>query len=157
MKAVAAIRTKKVFVEATPWHNGNVSASAFPLSHKGKIKLGKAWQWCVHTVADDAQSYRILVAFDAGKNQYWAWLGAIFGADQAVIARVELHSSHDGWHCHWKTGPLIDVPRGAVKAGGSREKRRGCQSNPISLSKSNVCGVAYRLFNVTGHSGESML
>lgn len=157
MKAVAAIRTKKVFVEATPWHSGNVSAAAFPLSHKGKIKLGKAWQWCVHTVADDARSYRILVAFDAGKNQYWAWLGAIFGTDQAVIARVELHSSHDGWHCHWKTGPLVDVPRGAVKAGGLREKRKTCQSEAIPLSKTNVCGVAYRLFNVSGHSGDLLI
>jgi hypothetical protein len=153
MKALAAVRTRKVFVDASPWHNGSVSNAAFPLSHKGKLRMGKAWNWCVHTVADADRQYRILVAFDPTKNQYWAWLGAAFGHDQALIARVELHSSHDGWHCHWKTGPIAEVPRGAVKASGKKELRRGCGEHQLTVTKNNACGLAYQLFNVDPPSG----
>ena len=149
MKALAALRTKKVLVSAGPWHSGNVTNSEFPLAHVSKLKLAKAWQWSVHVVADDAQKYRLLVAFDAGKSQYWAWLGAIFGNDQAIIGRVEFHHSHDGWHCHWKTGQLVDVPRGAVKAGGSKERRHPCNGAPPQVSRTDAFKLAYKLFNVS--------
>ena len=153
MIACAALRTKKVLVRSGTWAYGNVTKSEFPLSHVTKLKLSKAWQWCVHTVADADRQYRVLVAIEPGKKQYWAWLGAVFGDDQAVIARVEFHHSHDGWHCHWKTGELTDVPRGAVKAGSAREKRKDCSGDAMSLSRADAFGVAYRVFNVTPPSG----
>jgi hypothetical protein len=154
MDALAALRTPKLFVEATPWHNGPVSHAAFPLSHKGKIKLAKAWSWSVHTLEDGQRMYRLLVAFEPTKNQYLAWLGVAFGGDQAVVARVELHATHDGWHCHWKTGPLDEVGRGVVNGPFGRERRRDCGDHDIPIGKANAFGLAYRLFNVTPQVGE---
>lgn len=138
-----------MLVSTGAWHSGNITKAEFPLSHVGKLKLSKAWSWCVHVVADGAQEYRLLVAFEPGKNQYWAWLAMVFGSDQAVIGRVEFHASHDGWHCHWKTGEAVEVPRGAVKAPGLKERRRGCDGSPKSVSKVDAFGLAYKLFNVS--------
>lgn len=98
--------------------------------------------------------YRLLVAFEPAKTQYMAWLAVSFGDDQAVLARVELHHSHDGWHCHWKTGTLADVGRGYVNAPVGKERRRDCQDHSVSIGKSNAFGLAYRLFNVAPQRGE---
>lgn len=149
MNALAALRTEKVLVEVGAWQSGKIAKTAFPLSHvKTAVRLGKAWRWCVNKVADEDQQYNLLVAFEPGKQQYWAWLGAQFGDDQALIGRVEYHHSHDGWHCHWKTGPLVDVPRGAVKAAYPRERRHNCPGAASSISEADAFGLAFRLFNV---------
>ncbi len=150
MLALKAIRSPKLVVDTTGWNSGKIPKAAFPLSHvKSHHKLGRGWQWTVHTVTDEHRTYRVLVAFEQGKQQYWAWLGAEFGDDQAVIARVEFHATHDGWHCHWKTGAVHEVPRGAVKAVFPIERRRGCKGEPIGVTKADACGIAFRLFNVT--------
>ena len=148
MNALAAIRTEKTVLQAGSWQRGKIPASAFPLSHVKALRVAKAWHWCVQRVHDAHREYNLLVAFDPGKLQYWAWLGAVFGDDQAVIARVEFHASHDGWHCHWKTGDLVDVARGAVKAALPKERRHQCAGDPIAVSQADAFGVAYRLFNV---------
>lgn len=154
MDVLAALRTPKLFVEATPWHNGAISHAAFPLSHKSKIRLGKSWNWSVHKLEDGQRLYRLLVAFEPSKNQYWAWLGVAFDNDQAVIARVELHASHDGWHCHWKTGAIEDVGRGFVNAPYGKERRHDCGDHNVTVGKANAFGLAYRLFNVAPQVGE---
>ena len=148
MRGLSAIRTKKVLVSSGAWHTGAITHSEFPLSHVHKLRLSKAWNWCVVDAEGGGQQYKVLVAFDPGKRQYWAWLGAVFGSDQAVVARVEFHASHDGWHCHWKTGALVDVPRGAVKASGKGELRHGCSGDPPDVSKLDAFKVAFKLFNV---------
>lgn len=158
MSARTAIRSQKYLLEAGGWHTGKIPKAAFPLSHvKSHHRLGHAWQWCVHLVADEARRYRLLVAFEPGKRQYWAWLGAVFGEDQAVIARVEYHASHDGWHCHWKTGDITEVPRGAVKAPFPLERRQGCGTVALDITRSDACGIAYRLFNVSGAPEDGQL
>jgi len=68
-------------------------------------------------------------------------------------ARIEYHASHDGWHCHWKTGELVDIARGAVKAAGRAELRRDCGGKPLSISKNDAFGVAFQMFNVHSDSG----
>lgn len=159
MKALHALRTRKVIVEAGAWHNGKIPKAAFPLSHvKSHHKLAKTWHWCVHKVQDHDRCYRLLVAFEPGKRQYWAWLGAIYGEDQALLARVEFHATHDGWHCHWKTGEITEVARGAVKASFPAERRHQCSGLPLDVTRADAFGIAFRLFNVSGVSqSETML
>ena len=61
------------------------------------------------------------------KAQYRGWLGLVAGRDQALLARVEYHPSHHGWHCHLKLGELGKVVRGVVKETMMQhEKRRIC-------------------------------
>jgi hypothetical protein len=158
VKALSALRTEKVIVEVGPWHAGKIPRGAFPLSHvKTAHRLGKTWQWCVVQVADEQQHYNLLVAFEPGKRQYWAWLGAKFGADLALIGRLEFHESHEGWHCHWKTGPLVEVARGAVKAPYPKERRRTCEGDAIDVSKADAFGVAFSVFNVSPSTDGALL
>ena len=157
MGANGKLRTKKRVVSATTWGAGKVPSAAFPLAHTGPVSLGKAWQWCVYTLSDGTLSYRLLVAFEPAKRQFWAWLGVAFGTDQALIGRVEWHASHDGWHCHWKTGPLADVSRGSVKAGHPVDRRRQCKGEPRDLSKAVASSIAFTVFNVTGYSSAELL
>jgi hypothetical protein len=148
MNALRVIRSEKIVLHAGTWQRGKIPSSAFPLSHVKALRLGKAWHWCVQRVQDAEREYNVLVAFDPGKRQYWAWLGAVFGDDQAVVARVEFHATHDGWHCHWKTGDLVEAPRGAVKAPSPKELRHQCSGDPVSVSQADAFGIAHRLFNV---------
>lgn len=149
MRALQAIRSAKTVVESGAWHNGKIPKSVFPLAHvKSHHRLARTWHWSVHRVADRDREYRVLVAFEPGKRQYWAWLGAIYGEDQAVIARVEFHASHDGWHCHWKGGALSEVPRGTVKAAIPIERRHQCSGEAMDITRADAFGIACRLFNV---------
>ena len=157
MGATKNLRTAKRVVAETTWGAGKVPAAAFPLLHTGPISLSKAWNWCVYTLADSSYSYRLLVAFEPGKRQYKAWLGVTFGADQALIGRVEFHASHDGWHCHWKTGLVENVGRGAVKAPHSLERRRHCRGEARDLSKAVASSIAFNVFNVVGHDDTETL
>lgn len=78
MKALAALRTAKVLVKPGEWHTGNIAGSEFPLSHVKKLRLGKAWHWCVYRVADDARDYRLLVAFEPAKKSVLGVVGRGF-------------------------------------------------------------------------------
>lgn len=148
MKALRTLRTAKSVVDATGWGVGLVPKTAFPLSHAGPQRLGKGWHWCVYNLQDDHRGFRLLVAFEPGKLQYKAWLGVSFGSDQAVVARVEFHASHDAWHCHWKTGELDDVSRGVVTTHSGKERRHKCGGVGLTLNKDQATAVAFDLFNV---------
>ena len=122
---------------------------AFPLSKGHRYYLGSSWRWCVHELEGSDARYRLLVAFDAGKAQYQAWLALRDGRDQALIGRLEYHPTHRGWHCHYKRGPLSDVARGVVKDAGQREGCRGCDGgDPFAITENDGIGVAFRVFCV---------
>lgn len=122
---------------------------AFPLSKARSYALGSGWRWCVCELECLPNRYRLLVAFDQGKEQYQAWLGLQVGGDQALIGRLEYHPSHRGWHCHLKTGDLSDAARGVVKEPGRREKCKVCDENaPFGISEANGLAVAFRVFGV---------
>jgi hypothetical protein len=122
--------------------------SAFPLSKSDSYRLTGAWRWRVLRVSAEGVSFRLLVAFVPSKRQYQAWLGAEFGADQAVVARVEFHATHHGWHCHYRVGTLVDVTRGVVKDFRPRERVRHCPA-PMDFHQGNAMHIALRVFNVT--------
>ena len=89
--------------------------STFPLSRTHSYPLGSGFDWCICEAASANHAYRVLVAFDAAKAQYRAWLGLICDHDTKLLARLEYHPDHKGWHIHTKVGMLKDVVRGVVK------------------------------------------
>lgn len=147
MKALLAVRAAKVIADAGAWKVGKMPASAFPLSKSASYRLGGAWQWRVLQLLEQGRSYRLLVAVDPVKRQYQAWLGLEHGSDQALIARLELHASHLGWHCHLKTGDLDKVSRGVVKDCHPRERLKLCPGAK-AFDKDNALDIAFRAFNV---------
>ncbi len=91
---------------------------------------------------------RLLIAFNAGKRDYLAWLTLANGEDQAILARLEYHASHLGWHVHLKPKTVSKLSWGVVKQ--PREKLVDCNSDrDPALSKNDAEALAFRIFNVS--------
>jgi hypothetical protein len=148
VKALTAIRERKRIVETGEWTHGKMPRTAFPLSKSHSFALGSAWSWAVWRLAADGRHYKVLVALEPGKQQYQAWLGFESGADQALLARLEYHPSHRGWHCHVKKGELEDVGLGVVKHPNSREMVRLCKDENFEITLLNAFGLACQVFNI---------
>lgn len=90
---------------------------------------------------------RLLVAFHAGKEEYLAWLAIDTGTDLGLIARLEHHASHLGWHLHLKPDDLEKLSYGVVKQVGERLKK--CKgSSPAVTGKGGATALAFNMFNV---------
>lgn len=121
----------------------------FPLSKNRSVMLGSSWRWCISHIEAEGVRYRLLVAFNQGKEQYLAWLALQVGSDQAVLARLEYHPDHRYWHCHLKQGSLSEVARGVVKEAGRRERCWLCHAGgPLAVSELDALGIAFRVFGV---------
>ena len=155
MKTLAVIRGRKTVLEGGGWQSGKMPRTAFPLSKTHTFSLGNGWRWCVLELSDDGRRFRLLVAYERSKAQYRAWLGLEAGTDQALLARLEYHPSHRGWHCHVKTGDLADVGCGVVKHAGERERVRLCNAkDELHVTDLDAVAIACRAFNVDADPGE---
>jgi hypothetical protein len=150
MRALFYVREKKVLSSPVVWHSGKrMPRTAFPLSKSHSYPLGSSFDWCVCQAQSDKAQYKILVGFDPAKEQYRAWLGMAFGSDQALLARLEFHPSHNGWHCHRKLGPIESVVQGVVKEPRNRDKEKVCGViHKFEVSQLNALTIAFRAFNV---------
>jgi hypothetical protein len=88
MRALRAIRERKTLVESGRWRDGKMPQTAFPLSKSHTYSLGSGWRWSVWRVAANGRAFRLLVAYEAAKAQYQAWLALESGSDQALLARL---------------------------------------------------------------------
>jgi hypothetical protein len=151
MRALLAIREPKAVIALGQWQSGKrMPKSAFPLSKSHSYPLGSSFEWCIIALQGDGRNYRLLVAFDPAKEQFRAWLGLVDGADQALIARLEFHPSHSGWHCHVKSGMLDRVVRGVVKEPRDRDTFRVCDvEQKFGVTQLNALGIAFRVFNAS--------
>jgi hypothetical protein len=152
MRILVAIRKAKKLMKVGEWHSGKkMPRTAFPLSRSHSYVLGSSFDWCVCEAVCDLYEYRILVAFDPAKAQYRAWLGMVFGHDQALLSRLEFHPSHHGWHCHVKLGSVDKVVRGIVKESADYEKTRVCAvDHKFDVTQLDALNIALRTFNVVG-------
>jgi hypothetical protein len=150
MRSLLAIRCKKTVVNLGSWRSGQkMPRSAFSLSKSHSYALGSSYSWCVCEVEGEGDRFRLLVGFDPLKEQYRAWLGLIDGSDTALLARLEFHPSHSGWHFHWELGPIASVVRGVVKEPKDRDRIRRCNTPDVfAISELDALGVAFRVFNV---------
>lgn len=150
MRALLAIRSEKQLTKIGEWQSGKrMPRTAFPLSRSHSYALGSSFDWCVCEAACAQHQYRILIAFDAVKAQYRGWLGVVCGHDQALIARLEFHPTHHGWHVHVKKGSLDKVARGIVKESRDHEKTVICNAEHVfSVTQLDALNVTFRAFNV---------
>lgn len=91
--------------------------SEFPLSRPRNrfFRLGSGYRWRVIKFDSLEQSYRLLIAFHAQKEQYRATLGLEHERDLSVLASLEFHGTHPGWHVHAACGDAEAVPRGMLR------------------------------------------
>lgn len=121
----------------------------FPLSKNNSFRLGTGWEYCIHTLSQEGvDDMRLLIAFNPGKRDYLAWLALTSPKDQALVARLEYHASHLGWHVHLKPKRVAKLSWGVVKQPG--EKLIDCPSlRDPALGKGEAEAVAFKLFNVS--------
>lgn len=151
---LAAIRERKTVRDRGQWKSGKMPRTAFPLSKSHNFALGSGWRWRVSKAVAGDRCFWLLVAYEQSKAQYRAWLGLESGTDQALLARLEYHPSHRGWHCHIKTGEVAGVGCGVVKHAGARETVKACPPNPaLNVSDTNAEAIAWRVFNVADETG----
>ena len=95
------IRARKVISAAGSWQTGTMPRAAFPLSKsKGKAyRLGNR-RWRAVSFSANGVLCRLMVTYNYNLGQYQAMLGVDDGGDTKLLARLERHPTHDGWHMH---------------------------------------------------------
>lgn len=149
--------TAKTDIMLGSWSTTKLPRTALPLSKsKGRgYKLGTQWTWRLVTFRCQASLYRVLIAYDYGKEQFLAILGLDIEKDTKVIASIEHHGSHPGWHVHFATEDANTIPSGIIR--GPWVRRKACSiGKPYTSDErqfqaqvfSNVC-MAYGLQNAS--------
>ena len=96
---------------------------AFPLSRRRSrsFRLGAAYRWRIVLFDAVGRKFRLLIAYNAAKEQYVAVLAEERERDNAVIASYEFHGTHAGWHLLSACGPVEACPEGVMR--GPWQKR----------------------------------
>lgn len=102
-------RAKKEIAEWGKWSSGSLPKSFFPLS-KTKIKVSKLSRWKVIKFTCEGADFAVLIVYRIDKEQYWSYLAENLGSDMTVIARLEYHATHPGWHMHSNCDTSKNVP-----------------------------------------------
>lgn len=127
------------------------------MRHGKGYRLAGSWRWSVHTLEANGDTYRLLVAYDVAKAQFASWLGLAEGAhNSALLARLEFHDTHGGWHCHWKLGDRDSVVRGIVR-GGPADRTKKCKGDARQFNDDSATSLAFKIFNVVSHVPEGRL
>jgi hypothetical protein len=116
MKPRDAIRARKRIVEAGSWKvvtaKSAMPKSALSLSKGHSIQLGRNWHWRVDSVEADGMNFKILTAFHSETEEFQARLVVTQGDSGTVLAALEYHGTHPGWHCHMPCCDIEDVEPG---------------------------------------------
>jgi hypothetical protein len=113
----------KVVSDWGKWQTGGMPPSAFPLSKRRSraYKIGSSYKWRVIHFSCLEQLCRLLIVFNDQKEQYRATLAVERERDMIVVASLEFHGTHPGWHLHGACGDVDALPLGSLR--GPLQKR----------------------------------
>lgn len=111
------IRAAKRIKNDGRWAAGTMPRMAFPLSKSGSksYKLANR-RWRIVIFEACGLSCRLLINYHPLLSQYQAMLGVDVDGDMKVLATLEHHPTHNGWHAHVCCDPIEDAPVG-IKRG----------------------------------------
>lgn len=142
------------------WQTGGMTSAAFPLSkRRGRAyRVGSAFKWRVIQFSALGETCRVLILYNAGKEQYYAHLAVERGRDMIVVASLEFHGTHPGWHMHGGCGDLDALPLGSMR-GGSRRRfplpRRTHRRHDFGISNEGAAlDMAAKFFRLHKTEGE---
>jgi hypothetical protein len=157
MKPKHLLHLPKVVSQAGAWKvvtsKARMPSGAFRLSKRHGLELGRNWHWRVDVVEDGTLIYRLLTAFNLDHVEFRAWLSTASGDDNVIVAQLEFHGDHPGWHCHIACCDLEDVeagqshPRSAYRFPGGNSKHRRLA---FDLTESSALSTAFNFFRITG-------
>lgn len=156
MRLKDIIRAKKTNIHWGDWKSGvKMLRTQFPMS-KGSFSVRSVYNWNISTFECLGKSFRLLVFYRADKQEYGAWLGMEDDKDMKVIARLEFHASHPGWHMHTNC-ETDQTPSG--RSGGSIYQFRIPKSYELHRRKDfgvtddeKALYIAAKAFGVTGEN-----
>jgi hypothetical protein len=107
----------KVVSDWGKWQTGGMPQTAFPLSkRRGRAyRIGSSYKWRVIQFTALGETCRVLVLYNAAKEQYRATLAIERDRDMIVIASLEFHGTHPGWHLHGACGDIDSHPMGSMR------------------------------------------
>ena len=107
----------KVVSDWGKWQRGGMPPSAFPLSRRrGRAyRVGSSYKWRVILFSALGEACRLLIVYNADKEQYRATLAVEKERDMVVVASLEFHGTHPGWHLHGACGDISLHPLGSMR------------------------------------------
>jgi|HubBroStandDraft_1064217.scaffolds.fasta_scaffold00009_44 hypothetical protein len=157
MKPRKLLRLRKVVVEAGSWKvvtgKAKMPGTAFPLSKSFSIQLGRNWHWRVDVTEGSGILFRVLTAYNLDLEEYRAVMTVPRGNQHVVIASLEFHGTHPGWHCHLPCCDLEDVeagqgrPRSSNRIPGGHLKHR---RKVFGMTESTALAKSFGFFVITG-------
>lgn len=117
------IRAKKTVIEAGSWSNKRMpkTGGKFRLSKARSFRVGApGWRWRVMNLECEGHSYQLLVTYHAAKQNFVAILTTPVADDLLVLACLEYHSTHRGWHAHAWCKEADGTHRGRLRYPGMR-------------------------------------
>lgn len=108
---------------------GKVKPTAFPMSRarSRSYRLGSKWRWRVIKFQCEGCDYRVLLAYRTDREQFLANLGLFSSGDTKIVASLEFHGTHPGWHLHYAKDQIDRVPAGIRR--GPWNARFNCHSH----------------------------
>lgn len=137
------------------WSNKKMprTGGKFPLSKNHSFRLGTNWRWRVVDLTAGTSDFRLLIAYHEHKQQYLAALGVSNLSDTLVLARLEYHGTHPGWHLHaycngseqrhWGRMSYPEMVR--LPSGKKRHRRMD-----FSINDSDALDLATKFFRIDG-------
>jgi hypothetical protein len=158
------VRIKKLVVKPGEWkvvtRKAGMPKTTFPLSRRDGIQLGRGWHWRVDSLEITDHPLRLLTAFHQDKEEFRAWLSTPRGQSHVILAQLEFHGDHPGWHCHAACCAIDEI-----EAGDSRPRKcvriprheRPHRDITFAMSESSALARAYKFFRVTGTPKDALL
>lgn len=146
MRVKSLLCSKKTITGVTGWKVGNGPGSAFPL-RKGLI-YGSLFSWRVISMNCGGVACRLLIACNPIKYEHQVMLGVETpGGMVRVVAIVENHGTHPGWHLH---GVCNDsgVTTGVLRQPGLRRMKAHWGHTNQPTSKEDVLAAAMHFFRM---------
>jgi hypothetical protein len=105
------------------WSDGKMPPSAFPLSKRRSrcFRLGSSYRWRVIRFQALSAHFRVLIAYNPAKEQYFAYLACEQDRDLSIIGSLEFHGTHAGWHTLSACGEIESLQAGIMR--GPWQKR----------------------------------
>ncbi len=101
MKLRKVIYAKKQITDIGTWKGGQkMPKTVFPLSKSSSFKVPASYRWCCVCFECLGERFKVLIHYRSDISVYAAFLARDVNGDMLVMARLEYHATHPGWHVH---------------------------------------------------------
>ena len=159
MRLRDVILAEKSDVQYGQWKAGPMPKSSFPLTKSGNktLKFNKGYDWCLVTFTALSSEFRLLVAVNVLKEQYYAHLGMKCTGDMRMLGSFEFHGTHPGWHLHAGCGDVSLIPSGRYEGPWRKmlpHSHADCRRKAFGVDENNRLLIALKVFKVFGSDSQ---